>query len=89
MNRQFLIPFFLILFLQLRCSSESTDVSQFFVETTGAFVLYDLNNDTYIRYNEQRCTTRYSPCSTFKIPNSLREIRILSVLGLKHIIKGI
>jgi beta-lactamase class D len=42
-----------------------------FKDTTGAFVLYDQKNDKYIRYNEERCRERFSPKSTFKIPNSL------------------
>lgn len=37
----------------------------------GAFVLYDLKRDSYLRYNEARCRERLSPFSTFKIPNSL------------------
>ncbi len=37
----------------------------------GAFVLYDLKRDAYVRYNEARCRERFSPYSTFKIPNSL------------------
>jgi beta-lactamase class D len=37
----------------------------------GAFVLYDLKRDRYTRYNEARCRERFSPFSTFKIPNSL------------------
>jgi beta-lactamase class D len=37
----------------------------------GAFVLYDLKRNSYARYNEARCRERFSPFSTFKIPNSL------------------
>jgi beta-lactamase class D len=47
------------------------DLSRFFGDTRGAFVLYDQKNDRYIRYNEKRCRERFSPKSTFKIPNSL------------------
>lgn len=42
-----------------------------FKNTTGAFVLSDLNNKQNIRYNAERCNQRFSPYSTFKIPNSL------------------
>ena len=42
-----------------------------FKDTEGAFVLYDLKNNKYIRYNESRCRQRFSPHSTFKIPNAL------------------
>lgn len=51
--------------------SRAQDLSQYFKDVQGAFVLYDLNNNHYIRYNEQRCRQRFSPKSTFKIPNSL------------------
>ena len=37
----------------------------------GAFVLYDLKQNRYVRHNEARCRERFSPFSTFKIPNSL------------------
>ncbi|HEX8185129.1 MAG TPA: penicillin-binding transpeptidase domain-containing protein, partial [Blastocatellia bacterium] len=47
------------------------DLSPFFGSTTGAFVLYDLKNDRYVRHNEKRCRERFSPKSIFKIPNSL------------------
>jgi len=47
------------------------DLSGLFKGTKGAFVLYDLKNNRYVRYNEQRCQERFSPKSTFKVPNSL------------------
>jgi beta-lactamase class D len=42
-----------------------------FKNTTGAFVLSDLQNKQNLRYNTERCNQRFSPESTFKIPNSL------------------
>lgn len=53
---------------------EVRDLSSFFKAEgfdTGCFVLYDQNEDRYIRYNPNRCGERFSPASTFKIPNSL------------------
>jgi beta-lactamase class D len=50
---------------------EAQDLSKYFQNTEGAFVLYDLKNDRYLRYNERRCRERFNPFSTFKIPNSL------------------
>src|SRR4030095_11993155 len=50
---------------------KAQDLSKYFQNTEGAFVLYDMKNDRYLRYNEQRCRERFSPFSTFKIPNSL------------------
>lgn len=49
----------------------AADLSRFFGDTPGAFVLYDLKKNDYIRYNDERCRQRFGPFSTFKIPNSL------------------
>ncbi len=51
--------------------TRATDLSAFFKDTDGAFVLYDLKQNRYVRYNEARARERFSPKSTFKIPNSL------------------
>jgi beta-lactamase class D len=65
----------LALLLLLLCLPPRTiraqDLKSFFQDTNGAFVLYDLRLDRYVRYNEPRCRQRFSPKSTFKIPNSL------------------
>lgn len=37
----------------------------------GSFVLYDMKNGHFMRYNSERCKERFIPASTFKIPNSL------------------
>jgi beta-lactamase class D len=37
----------------------------------GAFVVYDLNRQHYLRYNPARCDQRFIPASTFKIMNAL------------------
>jgi beta-lactamase class D len=52
-------------------AADAQDLSRFLKDTKGAFVLYDLKNKQYVRYNESRCRERFSPKSTFKIPNSL------------------
>ncbi|HEX8709947.1 MAG TPA: penicillin-binding transpeptidase domain-containing protein [Pyrinomonadaceae bacterium] len=55
----------------LGAGTGAEDLSPYFKDKRGAFVLYDLKNDRYLRYDEARCRTRFSPFSTFKIPNSL------------------
>jgi beta-lactamase class D len=50
---------------------ETTIPAKYFGGMTGAFVVYDVRHDTITRYNPRECATRYSPASTFKIPNSL------------------
>src|SRR6185503_18189573 len=42
-----------------------------FGDADGCFVLLDVAHSQYVRVNAARCATRFSPCSTFKIPNSL------------------
>lgn len=52
-------------------AARAQDLSALFKGTDGCFVFYDLKRDRYTRYNEARCRERFSPKSTFKIPNSL------------------
>jgi beta-lactamase class D len=40
-------------------------------EVSGSFVLYNLNEDYYVFYNQEQFNTPYTPASTFKICNSL------------------
>ena len=61
----------LILAVSLCCDVRAQDLGRFFKNTKGAFVLYDLKQNRYARYNPARCRKRFSPFSTFKIPNSL------------------
>ena len=42
-----------------------------FAGFTGTFVMYDPAGDKYVVYNEPQSKKRLSPCSTFKIYNSL------------------
>lgn len=48
------------------------DLAKYFTGfTTGTFVMYDEANDKYIVFNESQSIKRLSPCSTFKIYNSI------------------
>jgi beta-lactamase class D len=47
------------------------DLRSYFHGLHGAFVVYDQHANRWIRYQPEQCRTRYSPASTFKIPNSL------------------
>lgn len=72
MRNKRLVWFLATLICCLVCARiEAQDLSKYFKNTEGAFVLYDLKNDRYLRYNEGRCRERFNPFSTFKIPNSL------------------
>jgi beta-lactamase class D len=61
----------LLLVLSYGVGTHAQDLSGYFKGVNGAFVLYDMNNQRYVRYNVKRCGERFSPKSTFKIPNSL------------------
>ena len=37
----------------------------------GSFVMYDMAGDKYVIYDSARCNTRFTPASTFKVPNSI------------------
>jgi beta-lactamase class D len=52
--------------------AQASDLASYFKPyPAGAFVLYDSKRNRYLRHNEARCRERFSPFSTFKIPNSL------------------
>jgi beta-lactamase class D len=57
--------------LGFSATSTNDDLSEFFVGYDGCFVLYDAQTDSYVRYNPKACAERVTPCSTFKIANSL------------------
>lgn len=51
----------------------SNDFKKYFDEygVKGSFMMYDMKNKSYVYYDSARCYERFSPASTFKIPNSL------------------
>lgn len=71
-----LIHVFLLFFLEtnvVHAMEENTNIRSLFEkeDVNGTFILYDLQNDTFVGYNKERSEKRYSPASTFKIANSL------------------
>lgn len=50
---------------------EYTDLSSYFNNIDGCFVLYDLKNDKYDIYNKENSISRLSPNSTYKIYSAL------------------
>jgi beta-lactamase class D len=71
--RAFRVVLLNLLFTNLGFGETSTtrDLSEFFGGRESCFVLYDSQNDSYLRYNPKGCEARFSPCSTFKIANTL------------------
>src|SRR5215472_1828652 len=56
--------------LGIGATSKTRNLSEFFDGREGCFVMYDSQSDEYLRYNPEKCTERFSPCSTFKIPHT-------------------
>lgn len=50
------------------------DWGEFFGNTDGCAVVYDLNADKYTVYNEAEVTRRVPPCSTYKIYSALNAL---------------
>jgi beta-lactamase class D len=63
------------------------ELEQYFQGLTGAFVLYDLNRNQYVRYNAERCAERFIPASTFKIMNSLIGLETGVIPDENYVIK--
>lgn len=53
----------------------------------GAFVLYDLSLNQYVRYNPVRCAEGFIPASTFKIMNSLVGLESGVIMDENSVIK--
>jgi len=68
--------------------SEKVDLSKHFAETRGGcFVLLDLKSGDTVRYKPERASIRFSPCSTFKIPNSMIGLETGVVKDLDQVFK--
>jgi len=75
MNMKLLL-FLIFIILFCSCSSDEIyrkDLNQIFDSTgyAGCFIIYDKTNGKTTYINRERCNQRFSPASTFKIPNAL------------------
>lgn len=69
----FSILFLLLLGTAPAAPSETVDptLAEYLAPYEGCVVVHDLRSDTIVRSDAARCAARRSPCSTFKIYNSL------------------
>ena len=84
-------PCALILLLAAGCAapapaSEVVDLSRFLAGLDGTFVLLDRDTGRIVRHDPARAATRFSPCSTFKIPNSLIAVETGVATGSDFVI---
>jgi beta-lactamase class D len=68
-------------------AEEKPELEQYFPEANATFVLFDLNQNTYIRYNPKRSAERFLPASTFKIINSLIGLETGVIPDEKYVIQ--
>jgi beta-lactamase class D len=66
-----LCSFILLTFDSFGQKIDTINLKTYFGEYAGGFSVYNIKTDKYIQYNTDHCKKRFSPCSTFKIPNSL------------------
>lgn len=66
---------------------DSINLKSYYGDFVGGFSIYDLKTDNYIQYNPEHCKKRLSPCSTFKIPNSLIGLETGVIADTGFIIK--
>lgn len=66
---------------------DNEDIYQIFKKNdiVGTFVVYDVSSDKLTGYNQERAKTRFTPASTFKIPNSLIGLSTGAVKSLDEI----
>lgn len=61
----------LLIVVLIGCGHQKPRLDGYFDGFKGTIVIYDEASGRYTRYNETRAAKRFSPCSTFKIPNAL------------------
>ena len=59
---------------ELQPTTVNADYTEAFQSIQGCAVIWDKNNNTYTFYNEDKCKTRVSPNSTFKVISTLMGI---------------
>ena len=80
---------FFLLLLFITISANSQDVKKYFDEydVKGSFMVYDMYSEKYYYYDSARCFTRFTPASTFKIPNSIIGLESGVIADENYIIK--
>ncbi len=64
---------FIISILFITSTLNAQDIKKYFDEydVNGSFMVYDMYGNKYYYYDSARCFIRFTPASTFKIPNSI------------------
>ena len=67
--------------------AKTVDLTGSFEGLDGCFVLLDVSTGEILRYRRDRCSTRLSPCSTFKIPNALIGLETGVIPDADHVMQ--
>lgn len=67
--------------------AREVDLSKHYKGFDGCFVMLDLSKGERVVYNPAGCDERLSPCSTFKIPNTLIGVDCGVLSGPDHLFK--
>ncbi|MEW6652189.1 MAG: class D beta-lactamase [Bacteroidota bacterium] len=68
-------------------SWDSVKVTKIFGKNKGSMVIYDKSKEKYYRYNQMLAAERFTPASTFKIPNSLFGLESGVITDENYVIK--
>ena len=77
----------LILLSFISITSGQNKLDDNFKNFKGTIVIYNQQADSFTVYNEKRAATRYTPFSTFKIPNSIIALETKNISDTEQIIK--
>lgn len=81
-----LVLLLFIFTLNLSAQNLEKNISEIFKGYDAAFVLYDYNNQKFVKHNPERCAERFLPASTFKIPNSLIGLETGVIIDAEFVI---
>jgi beta-lactamase class D len=89
MKLKWFLLFFLINITSLKLFAEDNDLAALFQSKNieGTIILSSLDNMENYIYNETRSNERFSPASTFKIPNTIISLEEGVIQDEKEIIK--
>lgn len=68
-------------------NNATIDLKKNFGDFEACFVMIDAATGITTHYNAKRCSERFSPCSTFKVPHALIALELGVLSGPDHVMK--
>lgn len=87
MKRILIFYFILLAFDSFGQKTFTVDLTSDYAGFVGGFSVYDLRTGRTVQYNPEHCKKRFSPCSTFKIPNSLIGLQTSVIADTAFVIR--